>query len=116
MAALAREFWIAAIELRAVEGRLDLPAYLANKYESPSGFAATLQSLSMPVISLSTSFKAAENSEADRAELIAQISWADESGIPWLRIFDGGKIGDPNLVESVVRTLDWWRDLRSQHS
>lgn len=103
--ALAEAHGIEGVELRAVAGRLDLPAYFAETYGTPAEMEARLGLSVGRVLSLSTSLKLAAPSDADRAEFLAFVPWAEALGVPWLRVFDGGA---PGAEGALVETLDWW--------
>lgn len=107
---LADLFSIDCLELRSLENRTDLPAYLA---EQPGGLPAVRSSLSPhPVRVLGTSFKLVGDNEAGRAALLSFGRLAEEIGTPYLRIFGGGTWGttltDKNYRQA-VEVLNWWQ-------
>lgn len=114
MLSLARDNNIAAIELRVVAGEIDLPAYLERTYETPGRLAVLLESSSVRVHVLSTSFKLTEPTEVERARLLSHVIWAEGAGIPWLRVFDGGHSADEATLRRAAATLGWWQRLRKQ--
>lgn len=110
--ALAEARGIDGVELRAVGGRLDLPAYFAGLHGSPVRMAQALGARAGRILSLSTSLKLAGPTEADRAEFLAFVPWAEALGVRWLRVFDGGA---PGAEGALVETLDWWSAERRRH-
>lgn len=114
MLALARAHGIAGLELRTVAGQLDLPAYFERTYETPARLASLLSAAPARILALSTSFKLAEPAEADRAQLLAHVAWAETAGIPWLRVFDGGHASDDATLKAAAESWHWWRRRREQ--
>jgi sugar phosphate isomerase/epimerase len=112
--ALAASHGIGAVELRTLEGTVDLPALFAGHGLEAIIGAQTLHS-TVQVLVLSTSFKLVCPSEADRAALLSFVPWAEAMGVPWLRVFDGGEASDGNTVPLAIETLRWWRRLRREH-
>ena len=108
--ALADRFSIDCLELRSLENRTDLPAYLAGQ---PGGLAGVRSSLSHhPARVLGTSFKLVGDNEAGRTALLAFAQLAEEIGTPYLRIFGGGTWGTPLSEENyrqAIEVLNWWR-------
>ena len=107
---LADQFSIDCLELRSLENRIDLPAYLA---EQPGGLPAVRPSLAHhPARVLGTSFKLVGDNEAGRAALLSFAQLAEEIGTPYLRIFGGGTWGtaltDENYRQA-VEVLNWWQ-------
>lgn len=109
--ALASRLGIGAVELRVLERRLDLPAYLAERHGSPSALAERLGSAPAKIHSFSTSLALANPSAESRAEFLAYVPWAEALGIPWLRAFDGGRPGDE---AKLAETLAWWAEERAR--
>jgi sugar phosphate isomerase/epimerase len=123
VAQLASRFRIPLIELRSLEGRMDLPALLASR---PGGWPAAKQTLverGLSVRVLGTSFKLVGNESANWRELFDFASLADALDAPYLRVFGGGKWGTlltPSEEAQAVRTVREWesgrgaRGLRAQ--
>jgi len=112
VAALARRQDMTTVELRALAGTTDLPAWLAGHFEAPSAWGKHLQSLHLNVCAFGTSFRLIDGTDKDRAALLAYVPWAEATGVPWLRIFDGGKTGDATEIARAADMLAWWRELR----
>lgn len=114
--AIATRHGFHSLELRTLGGTTDLPAWFQTHYGSPAGLAAHLQQRHFKVCALGTSFKLVGRDGIDRAQLGQFVRWADECGVPWLRVFDGGKTGDANEVAEAASTLDWWREERIRNN
>lgn len=114
-AALARRHGLAAIELRALAGNLDLPAQLAATYGTPAQLAELRPAGAVRVIAFCTSLKAVGGTEAEREAFLKFIPWAEALGVPWLRVFDSGQTGDPAELAEAAATVRWWRELRTRH-
>lgn len=111
--ALARRHGISTLELRALGGALDLPAWLSARYGSPEAWAARLRELGVTVRVLSTSHRLLDGDAASLAELEKFIPWAEAAGVPWLRVFDGGKTGDAAEIARGAENLSAWRRERA---
>jgi sugar phosphate isomerase/epimerase len=106
--ALAVRHGLDAVELRALSGSIDLPAVLAAAYGTPTNLAQFMKGATVPVVSLDTSLKLAENSVADRNDFLRFVPWAEELGVPWLRVFDGGHAADLATHQAMADTVAWW--------
>lgn len=107
--ALARRHGVTTLELRGLGGSLDLPAWLAERYGTPSAWAARLRELGVTVRVLSTSHRLLDGSAESLAELEKFIPWAEAAGVPWLRVFDGGVSGDATEIARGAENLAAWR-------
>lgn len=106
--ALARKFDIAAVELRALGGSLELPAHFAAVGNLP------LEALKgVRIAALATSFRLLDGTDADRGKLLEFVPWAEALGVPRLRVFDGGTIADDAELERARTTIAWWTALRN---
>jgi sugar phosphate isomerase/epimerase len=112
--ALAVKYGLGAIELRALGGSLDLPAYLTAQFGTPAALAAHLRGARVRVVALNTSLHVIGVTEEERATLLNFIPWAEALGVRWLRVFDGGKNGDATEMAQAVETLAWWKNLRRE--
>jgi sugar phosphate isomerase/epimerase len=115
--ALAARHGIPAVELRTLGGSIDLPAYLATHYGSPGGLAAHLRAAPPPVriAAFDASLPLVGATPSHRADLTALAPWAEALGVPWLRVFDGGKNANPAEVAEAAATLQWWQEQRRTH-
>lgn len=114
---LAKEAGLSRLELRTIAQRVDLPAYFRETYGSPEQLAQHLRSAGMTVVALDASLKLVGNEEADRAELLGFVEWAEALGTPWLRVFDGGQFArelSPEDLGAARETIRWWREARQR--
>ncbi len=112
---LAERHGIAAVELRALGGTTDLPAYLAQTYGSPAALAAHLRGRRVRILALDTSLGLAAPPPADREAFLAFLPWAEALGVPWLRVFDAGRPVTEQWPEEARATMGWWREERRRH-
>jgi sugar phosphate isomerase/epimerase len=112
---LAHRHALDAVEIRALSGEVDAPEVLAAAYVSPAGLAARLRTSPVPIVSFATSLRLAANLPADRAALLRYLPWAEACGVPWLRVFDGGKTADASTWQAMAETVAWWRSERQKH-
>jgi sugar phosphate isomerase/epimerase len=113
--ALAARHQLAGVELRALGGTIDLPAYFAAAYGTPETCALKLRTQTVKILSLDTSLKLAENTPAQRADFLKFLPWAEALGVPRLRVFDGGHAADEATHRAMAETVAWWRALRAEH-
>lgn len=114
---LADRFGIAALELRALNGSLDLPGYF-REYErnEPAAFRALRGS--GRIVGINTSFGLAVNTPADRDALLEQARLADSLGATQLRLFGGFPLAEPftpDRLRHALDTLAWWHDCRVRY-
>jgi sugar phosphate isomerase/epimerase len=114
--ALAVRHQLTGVELRALGGTVDLPAYFAQEAGSPSQLAKKQSAQRIRILALDTSFQLVDQSAAGRDALLQFVPWAEALGVPRLRVFDGGKTGDTAGLDQMTATLAWWRELRARHS
>lgn len=112
---LAQRHRLDAVEIRALSNTIDVPAVLAAAYGAPAKLAERVKSAPAPIVSLDTSLKLADGKPADREAFLQFVPWAEACGVPWLRVFDGGKHPDAATHRSMADTVAWWRDERKQH-
>jgi sugar phosphate isomerase/epimerase len=112
---LARAHGIAAIELRVLQGLLDLPAYFAACGESATALADKIKVSGVRVAALSTSLQLMDGTDADFKKFLEFVPWAEVFGVPWLRVFDGGKTATGAELERAVSIVAHWRELRASH-
>ena len=115
VASLAHRHGFRTVELRALAGTTDLPSWLAGRFASPAAWSDHLKTLPLSVCAFGTSFRLIDGKDEDRAALLAYVPWAEAAGVPWLRIFDGGKTGDATEIARAAEVLAWWRDERRRH-
>ncbi len=111
--ALAARHRLDGVELRALGGSADLPAYLATQYGSPAELAGKLGGRAARIIALGSSLRAIDGTAADRAKFLELVPWAEALGVRWLRVFDGGQAADDAEIARAAETVRWWRELRA---
>ncbi len=112
---LARRHALDAVEIRALANTVDVPAVLAAVYGTPAKLAERMQSAPATIVAVDTSLKLAGNNAGDRADFLKFLPWAEACGVPWLRVFDGGKSADTATYRAMADTVAWWRDERQKH-
>ena len=115
MLALAARHGISLIELRAMGGSIDLPAYFRAQRESAVDVAAHLRTSPVRVAALDASLHLIGATADERAELAALAPWADALDVRWLRVFDGHTPSVASAFPDARETLDWWRELRARN-
>jgi sugar phosphate isomerase/epimerase len=113
--ALAARHRLDAVEIRALAGTVDVPAVLSAAYGEPARLSARMRTAAVPIVSLDASLKLADNNPTDRAAFLQLLPWAEACGVPWLRVFDGGKQTDAATHRAMADTVEWWRDERRKH-
>jgi sugar phosphate isomerase/epimerase len=111
--ALAERHGIEAVELRALGGSLDLPAYLENRYGTPAALAEKLRGRRVRILGLGTSLNATDASAAKRQKFLEHVPWAEALGVRWLRIFDGDDQTTAEEFAQAADTMRWWRERRA---
>lgn len=112
--ALATKHRLDGVELRALGGTVELAAYFERTFLSPEALAEKLRGRPVNVRAIGTSFKIVENERSEREKLLAVLPWAEAAGVPWLRVFDGGRTADEAEVGRAAETMAWWRELRRE--
>jgi sugar phosphate isomerase/epimerase len=111
--ALAERHGIDAVELRALGGTMELPAYLKNKYGTPAALAEKLRGWRVNILGLSTSMHVIGGQPGEREKFLEFVPWAEAVGARWLRIFDSDKALDADEFAQAVGTMRWWREQRA---
>lgn len=114
MLALAARHGIPAVELRALGGTVELPAYFAQHYGTPAKLAERLRGAPVRIVGLNASLHLVGATAAERDQLMALAPWADAVGARWLRVFDGGKTASGAELAEAAGTLAWWQRLRAE--
>lgn len=112
--ALAARHGLDGVELRALGGTVDLPAYFSAQFGTPAGLAERLRGQPVRIVALGTSLRLIGGSPADRDRFLEFLPWAEALGVPWLRVFDGGRTADPAELAEAAAALRWWRALRAE--
>jgi len=116
--ALAADYGVRELELRALKDRLDLPVYLAETFGQPDRLKAELEVAAVRITVLDTSLSLVGSDEEARKAFLSFIPWAEALNIPFLRVFDGGQLvgdPDPGAVSEARETIQWWQQLRRKN-
>ncbi|HEX2854822.1 MAG TPA: TIM barrel protein [Opitutaceae bacterium] len=113
--ALAERHDIAGVELRALGGTLDLPAYFTQRFQTPAQAAPAGRAARTQILAFNTSFSLSDTSDSAREALLQIIPWAEALGVPRLRVFDGGHTGAVGELARAAATFRWWNALRQRH-
>jgi sugar phosphate isomerase/epimerase len=113
--ALAGKHGVTSIEVRALGGTVDLPAYLAATYGSPAALAGRLRGSPVRIVAFNVSLRLAGGTAAEKEQLVAIVPWVEALGVKWVRVFDGGKDATADEFVAARETLRWWEDLRARH-
>lgn len=112
--AVARRHGITALELRALGGTVDLPAYFQEHYKEPARLAEAVAAEGLRVVALDTSFRLLANTHENRGSLAEFLPWAEALGGVNLRIFDGGTTLTDEELGQAVETMHWWRERKAE--
>ena len=113
---LARRHGMDGVELRALNGTVDLVTYFTTTFGTPEALAEKLRDEPIKILSLDTSLKLAGGTEADREQFLKFIPWAEALGVDRLRVFDGGTAADASSHREMAKTVAWWRVLKSTNA
>lgn len=113
--ALAAKHRVPLVELRALNGSVDLPAYFSTRFGTPARLESHVGGMGGQIVALDASLRLVGGTANDRAELAALAPWADAVDARWLRVFDGGKTMNADESAEAAATLQWWRELRVAH-
>jgi sugar phosphate isomerase/epimerase len=113
--ALAARHGIAAIELRALAGSIDLAHVLAGEFGTPERLAEIVRQRPQRIVALDASLRLINGKAEDREQLAALAPWAEALGVRWLRVFDGGSKADDAELADAKATVAWWRELRARN-
>ena len=111
---LAARFGLGAVELRALEGTVDVPGVLARAFGDPARLAERMRGSAVAVAAFGTSMRLLSPPQpGDREALLRYVPWAEAVGAKLLRVFDGGVAADEAELRRARDTLDWWAGLRA---
>jgi sugar phosphate isomerase/epimerase len=112
--AVARSNGIGAVELRALGGTMDLPAYFSGRRDSPAELAAAAAAAGVRIAAFGTSLRLIGGTDEDRGKFLEYVPWAEAMGVPMLRVFDGKPAADGASVGRAAEAAAWWRALRAE--
>ena len=114
---LLGEFGLHEIEIRAVDGRVDLAQWAVEAGWLPRRAAALLADHGIEFRVAGSSFKLVDDDEKSRAELLAFCDWANSWRARYVRVFGGGTWGKP-LTEAqydrAAQAVTWWQQEKKQ--
>jgi sugar phosphate isomerase/epimerase len=114
--ALAAQHGLPGVELRALNGSVDLVGYFTATYGTPEKLAAHLKTSPVGIVSLDTSLHLIGDNDEQRGKFLEFLPWAEALGVKRLRVFDGGKAPtEPELAEAAA-TVKWWREQRAKNN
>ena len=109
---LLSDFNLRELEVRAVDGRIDLPQWAADTSWPPQRATALLAKHQIQFRVAGSSFKLVGNDGKSRTDMVAFCQWADSCGARYVRAFGGGTWGQP-LTEAdydqAAQTVAWWQ-------
>lgn len=108
---LARRHGLDGIELRGLDGALDIVPGLERSLGTPLRASAG----DVAIVALGSSLRLAENDDRQREELLRLAPWADALGTPHIRVFDGARLLEPGPLARAVDTLRWWEEQRASN-
>jgi sugar phosphate isomerase/epimerase len=111
---IAADHGVQGVELRALEGTVDLPAVFAKRYGTPAALAARVASQPIRIVALDTSLKLCDSDDAAWRGMEGFLPWAEALGGVRLRVFDGGKSGTDDELAAMAKRLEWWRAWRAE--
>ncbi|MBH53802.1 MAG: sugar phosphate isomerase [Opitutaceae bacterium] len=116
--ALAREYGLRFVEIRATEDRVELPQLFKERFGRPESLSEYLLDQQVSISCLNTSLKLVGNDEDCREEFLKFLPWAEAIGTKTLRVFDGGTVPDglnDEAYQSALTTFEWWSEERSKN-
>jgi sugar phosphate isomerase/epimerase len=113
--ALALRYGIDVIELRALGGTVDLPAYFTQHFRTPDQLAAHIAASGVKVTALDASLSLKGSTDEDwQRDTEAFLPWAEALGGVDLRVFDGGGSHDAAAIAMMAARVNWWNALRNE--
>jgi sugar phosphate isomerase/epimerase len=115
---LVAEFGLRQLEIRAVDGRIDLPQWAMETGWPPLRAAALFAQERLHFRVAGSSFKLVGNDEKSRDEMVTFSKWADSWGAAYVRAFGGGTWGKPLTdadYNQAAHTVAWWYREKQRH-
>ena len=106
------------VEIRCLAGSVVAPANFAQLLPSPDQFKAELAERNLAFQMFGTSAKLLQRTANELENLLHFARFADATGCPWLRIFDGGNAQEPLSAAVIAETTEFltnWEALRQEH-
>ncbi|HTS19885.1 MAG TPA: TIM barrel protein [Verrucomicrobiae bacterium] len=115
---LLDKFGLRELEIRALDGRMDLPRWAVDTGWPPLRAAALMAEHQLHFCVAGSSFKLVGNNEKSRDEMVAFSKWADSWGATFIRAFGGGTWGTP-LTDTdytqAAHAVGWWYREKQRH-
>ncbi len=116
---LLKDFRLRELEIRAIDGRTDLPRWATETGWTPLRGTALLAQNKVKFRVAGSSFKLVGNDQKSCEELLTFAEWANSWGAPYVRAFGGGTWGQP-LTEAdynqAAQTIAWWQKEKKQRN
>src|SRR4051812_47159213 len=112
--ALAAKHGLDGVELRALGGTVELPAYFIQHFGTPEALAERVNASGLKVVAFAASLHLVGGTAMERQQLVAFGRWAEALGVRWIRVFDGGKNADAAEFAEAAQTIAWWRGVRRE--
>lgn len=103
---------LSRMELRGLDGSLDLPTALVRSCGTPREASARMATAPVSIAALDTSWRLIGSGRPARQDLLSYAAWAEAVGARWLRVFDGGTTLARDELEAAAAWLAGWRELR----
>jgi len=110
--ALARRHDVEAVELRALDGTIDLAARFADGFGSPAALAQHVKHAGVRIAAIDVSLHLVGTTDSEREQVLGLMPWVEALGVAYLRVFDGGKSADAAELAEAAKTVAWWRELK----
>ena len=114
----ARQSGLNAVEIRCLDGQVVEPSKFGALLPSVDQARQDLKEYGLSLAMLGTSVKLLDRTDIELEKLTAFAQLADQLDCPWLRIFDGGTIGESPSQSTFQQTrvfLETWAKLRDDH-
>src|SRR5437867_5409436 len=109
---LLTEFGLHELEIRAVDGRVDLPQWAVDTGWTKDRATALLARHQIHFCVAGSSFKLVGNDEKSRGELLTFCKWADSWGARYVRAFGGSTWGQALTdadYDQAAQAVVWWQ-------
>jgi sugar phosphate isomerase/epimerase len=114
---LLSDFGLHDLEIRGIDGRVDLAQWAVDKGWSPLRGTALLAQHQIQFRVAGSSFKLVGNDDKSRAEMMAFCQWADSWGARYVRAFGGGTWGQSLTdkdYDQAAQSVAWWQQEKKQ--
>jgi sugar phosphate isomerase/epimerase len=109
---LAARFSFPEFEVRALQGRVDLPQYALDNGLMPPRVNSLFKDHRVRMVVASSDFELTGRDDQKRAEFAQFCAWADAWRAPYVRVFGGGNWGEAlteSRVRAVAENVAWWQ-------